>query len=179
MTAASVLEDAGFDFSDLDDAEIEAKSGPLSGSRNETKTRSGVRKRRVTKTKLDGLQKRLSSEMFQAGAMIGMGLPVTGYYACQESDSFTKAVVQLAANRSEWIDALEHLADIGPGITIGRTAVGLGAALAVDRGRADPEKRFMQFLGVHAAWQAVQNPDGRQAEGSAYEPPPDAFVPVG
>lgn len=177
MTAASVLEDAGFDFSDLDDAEVEAKSGPLSGSRNEQKTRSGVRRRRVAKTKLATLQKRLSQEMFQAGTILGMGLPVTGYYACQESDNFTKAVIELASNRAEWIDALEHLADIGPGITIGRTAVGLGAALAVDRGRADPEKRFMQFLGVHAAWQAVQNPD-QKAEGSAYEPPPAAFVPV-
>jgi hypothetical protein len=118
--------------------------------------------------------------MFQAGAMIGMGLNVTGYYICQESDQFTRAVVQLAQNRAEWIEALEHLADIGPGITVGRTVLGIGASLAVDRGRADPEKKFMQFLGVYSAWKAVKEdrPPGEEP-GSAYRPPPAAaFVPV-
>jgi hypothetical protein len=178
VTAASVLDDAGFDFAELDDEGVtEATSGPLTGSRG---TRSGSRSRRKpAKAKLDGLQKRLSSEMFQAGAMVGMGLPVTGYYACQESDAFTKAVVQLAARRPEWVDALEHLADVQPGIVIGRTAVGLGAAIAVDRGRADPEKKFMQFLGVYSAWTEVQGSGSGVAEGNAYTPPPAAsFQPL-
>lgn len=175
---SEVLADAGFDFSDLDtDEGVEASAGPLRGSRG-TRAASGSRQRRTSKAKLDGLQKRLSNEMFQAGTMIGLGLPVTGYYACQESDTFTKAVVQLAASRKEWIEALEHIADIGPGLAIGRTAVGLGAALAVDRGRADPEKRIMQFLGVYSAWEAVTNPTDMEDEGNAYQPPPAVFVPV-
>jgi len=179
--SASVLEDAGFDFSELnDDDSVTAEPGPLSGSRSGTRTTTGAtRRRRSSKTKLDSLQKRLSGQMFMAGSMVGLGLPVTGYYACQESDAFTKAVVQLASRRSEWVEALEHLADIQPGLIIGRTALGLGAALAVDRGRADPEKKLMQFLGVYSAWDAVTNGDYESEEGSGYTPPPArAFSPV-
>ncbi|MGH9207783.1 MAG: hypothetical protein ACRD1G_14715 [Acidimicrobiales bacterium] len=129
--------------------------------------------------KLQQLQQKLSGEMFQAGAMIGMGLNVTGYYICQESDQFTKAAVSLASHRPEWIEALEHLADLGPGITVGKTVLGIGAALAVDRGKADPEKKFMQFLGVHSAWKAVTSGASGPEEGNAYRPPPaGAFVPV-
>jgi hypothetical protein len=117
--------------------------------------------------------------MFQTGALIGVGLHTTGYYICQESDSFTKAVVELAGKRPEWIAALEHVADIGPGITIGRTALGVGAALAVDRGRADPERQFMKLLGVYSAWQAVQSGGApSMEEGSGYNPPPNTFAPV-
>jgi hypothetical protein len=118
--------------------------------------------------------------MFQAGTLIGMGLNTTGYYICQESDTFTKAVVQLAVKRPEWIEALEKIADIQPGIVIGRTVVGIGASLAVDRGRADPEKQFMRFLGVYAAWHAVQNPDLERVDVHGYQPPPAGnYVPVG
>lgn len=176
MADTSVLDDAGFDFSDIGD-EVTAASGPLTGSRG-TGPRRTTARRRASSKKLDTLQLKLSSEMFQAGALIGMGVPTTGYYICQESDNFTKAVIQLAARRPEWIDALEHLADVQPGITVGRTVIGIGAALAVDRGRADPEKTFMKFLGVYSAWQAVQNPDVK-VEGSGYQPPPAAaFVPL-
>lgn len=179
MTAASVLEDAGFDFSELDDAEVKTSSGPLSDSRSSRSTGTGSRRtRRPAAKKLDTLQKKLSSEMFQAGTILGLALPVTGYYACQESDQFTRAVVQLAAKRAEWVEALEHIADIQPGIVIGRTAVGLGAAIAVDRGRADPEKSFMKFIGVHSAWEAVEGHAIESEEGSAYVPPPAAFTPL-
>lgn len=178
MTATEVLENAGLNWEDeLADTEVAAREGPLPGSRSRTPT--GTRRRRsVASKRLEVLQTKLSQEMFQAGAMIGMGLPVTGYYACQESDNFTKAVVQLASKRVEWIEALENLAMIGPGIMVGRTAVGLGAAFAVDRGRADPEKQFMKFLGVYSAWEAVNNPDGSKVEGSAYVPPPSRFSAV-
>lgn len=174
--ADSVLDDAGFDFSDVGD-EVTAVPGPLSGSRG-TGPRRTTTRRRASSKKLDTLQLKLSSEMFQAGALIGMGVPTTGYYICQESDNFTKAVITLAARRPEWIDALEHIADVQPGITVGRTVIGIGAALAVDRGRADPEKAFMKFLGVYSAWNSVQHPDAK-VEGSAYQPPPAGpFVPL-
>jgi hypothetical protein len=118
--------------------------------------------------------------MFQAGALIGVGLHTTGYYICQESDQFTKAVVQLASKRPEWMQALEHIADVQPGLVIGRTVVGIGASLAVDRGRADPERQFMKFLGVYAAWKAVNNPQDGGVDIHGYKPPPAGnFVPVG
>jgi len=170
------------DFSDVTSDTVESTPGPLSGSRG---TRHGTgtgmpRGRRPGKTKLDSLQKKLSGEMFQAGAMIGMGLHTTGYYVCQESDAFTKALVDLASKRPEWVTALEHVADIGPGIVVGKTMLGIGASLAVDRGRADPEKQFMKFLGVYSAWKAVQVKAGDEMEeGSGYRPPPaGTFVPV-
>lgn len=169
-----------FDFSDVAES-TEAAAGPLTGTRGTGNApRTGVRRRRSSTKKLDALQAKLSSEMFQAGTLIGMGLNTTGYYICQESDGFTKAVVQLAARRPEWVDALEHLADVQPGIVIGRTMFGIGASLAVDRGRADPEKQFMKFLGVYSAWKAVHDNAPIPAEGSNYTPPPaGAFVPVG
>lgn len=183
MTAESVLDSAGFDFSGLDDESVKGQDGPLSGSRSGTRTSTpaGSRKRRTSKTRLDSLQTKLSQQMFMAGSMIGLGLPTTGYYTCQESDTFTRAVVQLASRRAEWIEALEHLADIQPGIIVGRTCIGLGASLAVDRGRADPDKRIMAFLGVTNAYYASRGEGGEQHDnaGSAYVPPPaPAFAPV-
>lgn len=177
---AETLTDAGFDFADLDVSEVEATPGPLSGSRGTRGPRPGTRRKPAAK-KLESLQKRLSSEMFQAGAMIGMGLHTTGMYICQESDAFTKAVIQLASTRPEWVDALENIANIQPGLVIGRTALGIGASLAVDRNRLDPEKQFCKFLGVYTAYQAWnENVDMSKVEGSAYVPPPaGAFVPVG
>jgi hypothetical protein len=181
MTA--VLDD---DWTDIRPDGIEAQAGPLTGSRGTTRSgtgrapATGTRQTRLEK-KLGVLQGRLSKEMFGAGAMIGMGLHVTGYYICQESDNFTTALVQLAARKPEWIEALEHIADLGPGITVGRTVLGMGAALAVDRGRADPERQFMRFLGVTAAWAAVNGETGGSGNGSAssYVPPPHGtFVPV-
>lgn len=157
----------------------EAVPGPLTGSRG-TRSTGGTRRRRGPGVKkLENLQKKLSQEMFQAGAMIGMGLHTTGYYICQESDSFTRAVIDLAASRPEWLDALENIANIQPGLIIGRTFIGIGAAVAVDRGRANPEKQFMKLLGVYSAWNAWQNPSDEIGEGSAYSPPPGgAFTPL-
>lgn len=173
------------DFSDIDPGKVEAKAGPLTGSRGTTASSGSTATARPRGTrlakKLDTLQKRLSGEMFTAGALIGMGLPVTGYYCCQESDAFTKAVIDLAADRPEWVEALEKLANIGPGLTVGRTVVGLGAALAVDRKRADPERQFMKFVGVYAAWKAVQDkktPGEGMSDGNSYRPPPHVFQPV-
>lgn len=180
MTAA----DQGFDdFSDVS-ADVEAQAGPLRGSRGTNRAAgsrtTATRGTRLQK-KLDALQTRLSQEMFMGGTMIGMGLHVTGYYICQESDTFTKAVVELASTRPEWVDALEHIANVGPGLIVGRTVLGMGAALAVDRGRADPEKQFMKFLGVNAAWNAVKGDGkgGASASANSYVPPPyGTFVPV-
>lgn len=169
-----------FDFDKMgDETPVDtAPPGPLSGSRGGSRGGTPSRGRRPAAKRLDGLQKRLSGEMFQAGAMIGFGLPVTGYYVCQESDAFTKAVVQLASSRREWVEALEHIADIQPGIVIGRTVVGIGASIAVDRNRIAPDRQFLQFLGVTAAWMAVKNPDLNTEAGNAYEPPPSTFAPV-
>lgn len=179
----TVLEDAGFefDFTDITPETVEAVPGPLTGSRG---TRPGAQRRaqrRSSGKKLDSLQKKLSGEMFSAGAMIGMGLHTTGLYICQESDTFTKAVIELAATRPEWVAALENVANLQPGLVIGRTALGLGAAFAVDRGRLDPEKQFAKFLGVYSAWKQHADPDNAQrVEGSAYvEPPAGSFVPLG
>ena len=172
-TETALPDGLGFDFSDI---EPEAVSGTLGASRT-----GAPRKRRGPgKTRLTALQKKLSQEMFQAGTLCGLALPVTGYYIGQESDAFTHAMIQLASSRPEWIEALEHVADIGPGLVIGRTAIGIGASFAVDRGRADPEKKAMMFLGVYSAWKAIHQPgEPRTEEGSAYTPPPSgAFVPV-
>src|SRR5580658_9277716 len=99
---AETIEGAGYDWGDiLDEGETKSREGPLRGSR----TPSGQsRRRRASKNKLDALQKQLSQQMFIAGSMVGLGLPVTGYYACQESDTFTKAIVDLASARPEWIE---------------------------------------------------------------------------
>lgn len=184
-STAEVLPD-GLDFDDFADVvdKVESVPGPLSQSRTGrgTNTSSGKprRRRSVGAKRLEALQQKLSAEMFQAGALTGMAFPVTGYYIGQEADNFTKAILQLAARRPEWLEALEHVADIGPGLAIGRTAIGIGASFAVDRGKVDPEKKALMFLGVYSAWQAVHGEGtNRKEEGSAYSPPPaGAFVPL-
>lgn len=181
---ADVLAGSGIDdaFEDITDEKVTtspSRSAPGgSGGTGTGRRRGPGRPRGPGKTKLDALQKRLSSEMFQAGAMVGFGLPVTGMYVCQESDAFTRAVVQLASHRAEWLAALENLADIQPGIIVGRTVVGIGAAIAVDRDRIPPDRKFLQFLGVTAAYLKIQEHLPEPEEGNAYQPPPSKFVPV-
>lgn len=170
-------------------AEFSGNSFPSGGSTTRTRTGGAPRGRRVSDKRLDALQQKLSSEMFQAGTMMGLGLPVTGYYVCQESDTFTSAVVALAAKNSNWVAALENLALIGPGIAIGRTVVGIGAALAADRyhrtegaSGLDPDRRAAMFLGVTSAYYAVHPPEGFDASntgGGRFAGPPHAgFSPV-
>lgn len=154
-------------------------------------TRAARGGRRVSDKRLTALQEKLSGEMFSAGAMIGLGLPVTGYYVCQESDNFTNAVVALASRNAHWVAALENIALIGPGLIIGRTVLGIGAAMAADRYHRkdgetglDPDSRAALFLGVSSAYYAVHPPGGASANGSHpgggnFQPPPyGAFNPV-
>lgn len=151
---------------------------------------TGSRGRRVSDKRLQALQEKLSAEMFTAGGMIGFGLPVTGYYIAQESDNFTGAIVALASKNSNWVAALENLAMIGPGLAVGRTVLGIGAAMAADRyyrtegeSGLDPMKRSAMFLGVTTAYFAVHPPPGNEyaasQQGNGYRPPPYGdFSPV-
>lgn len=179
---AETLQDAGFDWSELAEPEKAepVASATLGTSRSKggstTRSKPGIRLER----KLAALQAKLNTEMFAAGSLIGLGLPVTGYYIAQESDNFTKAIVELAANKPEWIDALEMVANVGPGITIGRVVIGMGASLAVDRGRIErpQDSAPLRFLGVYSAWAKVHGrADFTPTEGSSYVPPP-RFQPV-
>src|SRR5260370_18923201 len=143
-------------------AEFTGNTMPREPSRSRT---GGTRGRRVSDKRLGDLQQKLSNEMFQAGAMIGLGLPVTGYYVAQESDNFTTAIVALAAKNSNWVAALENIALVGPGITVGRTVLGIGAAMAADRFHRtdgetglDPERRAAMFLGVTSAFYSGHPP---------------------
>lgn len=186
MTSASdVLDDAGYDFDDLGEPESSG-SGPLRGSRGgSTAGETGTTRsstggaprrtgRRVGVKRLEVLQRKLSGEVFTVGSMAGFAVPVTGMYICQESDAFTKAVVELASKRSEWVTALENIADIQPGLVVGRTAFGIGAALAVDRKRAEPDSRIMMALGVYQAWKSINDKiePGEAGHASSYREPP-------
>jgi hypothetical protein len=182
------------DFSDISPESVEAQPGPLSGSRGTNRaagTGTGssasarTRSSRLQK-RIDQLQVRLSQEMFMGGTMIGMALPVTGYYIGQESHDFTKAICELASSRPEWVDALEKLADLQPGFVVGRTVIGIGGALSVDRRPSEKKEdaangKFMQFLGVTRAYMAVSGKGAGNASNgvSSYVPPPGGtFVPV-
>jgi hypothetical protein len=178
MTAAE-------DWSDLEEkAEVrETNTLPRTGT---SRTTTGARRatRRGTK-RLEDLQKSLSNQMFQAGGMIALGMPVTGTYICQQAETFPDAIVDLARKNSAWIDSLERIADIGPGITVGRTVLGIAAAMGTDRyhrsnGESgfDPDKRACQFLGVTAAYYSVYK-EGEYATESGYAAPPvSTFQPV-
>jgi hypothetical protein len=178
MTDEEIPEVKADDFSDLDPGNITGTPGAFTGSRSRSTGTGARRGRKPGSARITNIQKKLSGEMFQIGTMAGLVVPVTGYYIAQESDNFTRAIVELASRRPEWLRALEQVADIQPGLVVGRTVLGIGASLAVDRGRADPEKQMMRFLGVYSAWQAIHSPNGERAEGSAYRPPPSTFTPV-
>lgn len=163
-----------------DNAEFTGNTTPRT---SRTSTGGGQRGRRVSDKRLQALQEKLSGEMFTAGGMIGFGLPVTGYYIAQESDNFTTAVVQLASKNSHWVAALENIAMLGPGLAIGRTVMGIGAAMAADRyyrtrGETglDPDRRAAMFLGVTTAYYAVHPPEGMNysanAASNGFQPPP-------
>lgn len=173
------------DWSDLEDkAEVrESNTLPRTGT---SRTTTGARRasRRGTK-RLEDLQKSLSNQMFQAGGMIALGLPVTGTYICQQAETFPDAIIDLARKNSAWIDSLEKIADIGPGITVGRTVLGIAAAMGTDRyhrsdGQSgfDPDKRACQFLGVTAAYYSVYKEGDHAPEGNYTPPPVGSFQPV-
>lgn len=169
------------------ESEFTSTTMPRAGT---SRTGAGARRgRKVSDKRLQALQEKLSSEMFQAGAMIGLGLPVTGYYIGQESDNFTNAIVTLASRNSNWVAALENIALVGPGIAVGRTVLGIGAAMAADRYHRtsgetglDPTRRAAMFLGVTSAYFAVHPPEGSYsatAESNGFRPPPYGnFSPV-
>lgn len=179
---------ADYDWSDLEE-KTEVRDSNVMPRTGTARTPSGTRRasRRGTK-KLEDLQKALSTQMFQAGGMIALGMPVTGTYICQEAERFPDAIIELARSRADWIDALEKVANVGPGITVGRTVLGIAAAMGTDRyHRTDgqsgfnPDKRAAQFLGVTAAYYSVYNEDrDRNGDSSAFTPPPHGvFTPVG
>lgn len=184
MTAETI--DIGDDFSDLDSSDdVTEKPRQTGTTRSSTKAAptGGARRGRPRKTqRLDDLQAKLSGQMYQAGFLVGLPLPVTGYYVCQQSDEFTKAVVELAASRPEWVAALENIAKLEPGLIIGRTAIGIGGAMAVDRRRVSPDSPFMRFLGVYNAWQKLEQKkdpgDRENAATSNYQPPPSTYQPI-
>lgn len=174
--------DTDFDFSDVEPEPRETNVLPRSGT-----TRTGTRRGSRSAKRLSGLKYKLSNEMFQFGAMTGMVVPVTGYYISQESDPFCDAIVELAGKKAEWLDALEQVANIGPGIMVGRTVLGIGCALGVDRWHRtegesgiSPEKKAAMFLGVSAAYQAIygDNDGENQRERHWTAPPGGTFVPV-
>lgn len=174
-----------YDWSDLEDkAEVrDTNTMPRTGT---SRTGTGARRasRRGSK-KLEDLHRSLSQQMFMAGGMIALGLPVTGTYICEQSEVFPDAIIELARKRSDWVDALEKIADVGPGITVGRTVLGIAAAMGTDRyhrshGESgfDPDKRACQFLGVTSAYYKVYK-EGDNAASSSYTPPPHgSFQPV-
>lgn len=194
MAIADVLPENALDFSELDEGAPPATDeGPLTGTRGTrgraprtTRTpkadgeETAPRPRRPSAKRLESLVDKLSEQMFMAGAATSLALPVTGTYICQESHTFPKAVVDLAATRPEWITALEKLSMLQPGLIVARTALGVGGALAVDRGRAKPDSRIMMVLGVHQAYiDYMTGEEASASEGGSYTPPPAQFVPVG
>lgn len=177
--------DTDFDFGDIDSSPAESNVMPKPGT---ARTSTGATRRgRPAVKRLSALKEALSAQMFQAGAMIGFGLPVTGYYIAQESEQFSTAIVDLAGKKAEWIEALENVAKIGPGLIVGRTVLGIGCALGTDRyhrtngeSGISPDKRPAMLLGVAAAYYEVYK-DELDATPSAdgFVPPPHGtFVPV-
>lgn len=177
------------DWSDLDDTKVtlaDTDVMPRTGTTRSPSGRGGTGRGRTSKAKrLESLERALSKQMFQAGSMIALGLPVTGTYTCQQAEVFPEAIVQLASKRAEWIEALEHVADIGPGITVGRTVLGIGCAMGVDRWHRSngesgisPEKRAAMFLGVAAAYEAVYGGENNAPSAGIIAEPPSIFQPV-
>jgi len=140
--------------------------------------------------RVTNLESALTKQMFQAGAVIGLALPVTGLYICTESAVFCESVTRLAAKDPRYLEALEQLATIGPGIAIGRTVVGVACAVGADRyHRTDgehginPDKRVAMLLGVSQAYYELYGDEERENGDSGsgvYVPPPAGrFAPIG
>lgn len=176
------------DWSDLDTADVKPADSDVMPRLGTTRSRqaTGTGRGRTSKAKrLETLERQLSKQMFQAGAMVALGLPVTGTYICEQSEPFPEAIIHLASKRADWIEALEKVADIGPGITVGRTILGIGCAMGVDRyhrsggeSGISPDKRAAMFLGVASAYYKVY-PEGQDAPTAGIvAEPPSVFQPV-
>jgi hypothetical protein len=187
----SVPTEQDFDWTAvLDDSPVEVRDTnvmPRQSTSTTGTSRTGTRRAsgsRIEK-RLSTLQSSLSKQMFQAGGMVALGLPVTGTYICQQSEPFPEAIIQLARKRADWLDALEKIADIGPGITVGRTILGIGASMGADRWHRSngesgfsPDKRAAQFLGVTSAYYAVYKEDEESASQGYTPAPHPVYEPV-
>lgn len=177
----TVIDDVDDDFADVEpEPEPEVKSSRAKAPATRRKAAARMPRRALS------IRDALAKQMFTVGAMMGMGLPVTGYYVCQESDGFSDAIIRLAVKDGRYLDALEKITDIAPGVMIGRTVLGVGCAIGVDRWLRtdgergiDPGKRAAMLLGVSAAWWEVTHGE-RDSPGpaAAASPPHAAFVPV-
>lgn len=178
--------DTDFNWDSMSDEDVKPAESNVMPRTGTSRTGSSRRGRTPVK-RLSVLKESLSKQMFEAGAMIGFGLPVTGYYIAQESSKFSEAIVDLAGKKAEWIEALENVAKIGPGLVVGRTVLGIGCALGTDRyhrtngeSGISPDKRPAMLLGVAAAYYEVYKDElNASPESNGFVPPPHGtFVPV-
>lgn len=171
------------EFADvLESAEPEA---PPATSRGKGTAKRRASRPRVPK-RVSDLNDALARQMFQAGTIIGLAMPVTGFYVAQESAGFAEAITRLAAKDARYLEALESLASVGPGVMIGRTVLGIGCAMGVDRWSKSegmrgfsPDSRAAMLLGVTRAYAEVHGDGQAGAAAPGFTPPPAAvFVPV-
>lgn len=128
--------------------------------------------------KLRDLQESLADNVRLFGALIGPVLPTTGYLVLDESDNFTKAVIELAKDKPKVLAALAAASQVGPAVGIARFVLSAAIAIMVDTGRLPPEALLVNVLPVGRAY-AATHPSVDAAGGTNQTPPPPRFSKVG
>lgn len=119
--------------------------------KSRTTTRSTApRTRRVTKhvERLASIEERLAKQAFKTGAMLSRFVPYTGVYLSHNGEKASKALCAIAADKPEWLDALETVADFEAYFELAEFVGGLIIAAGVDTGRVHPESVPARLLGV-------------------------------
>lgn len=128
--------------------------------------------------KLRDLQESLADNVRLFGALIGPVLPTTGYLVLDQSDDFTKAVIELAKDKPKVLQALAMASQVGPAVGVARFVMSAAVAVMVDTGRLPPEALLVNVLPVGRAY-AATHPQPEPTGGTTASAPPPRFSTVG
>lgn len=124
---------------------------------------------------LDARMRRISAGLAEnivmVGALVMPIAPVTSGVVVRDAEHVASEIVKLAKGKPKVLDALERASAIGPGVAVGRFALTVGIAAAVDFERIQADSQISQLLGVFSIWQSIHDPENQPQPRT---PPPPA-----
>lgn len=102
----------------------------------------------VQERTVEEIAEAIEKKFNQFGAYLTIGLPVTGTYMVENSESAVKALISIGKRRPKVMAALARVADGGDGLDIAAYIAGIAVATQVDLGRVPHDMVLAKATGV-------------------------------
>lgn len=163
--------DYGISESTADEIPTRVKPPTKPRSQKSTAPRSSAK----FELRIAAIKEGIEEELNDAGIAVGeMGFSTTGYVACDGSEDFANAIVEMARNRPRLLGALEKVSKGAQGSRMGKYIMALVMAVMVDLGTRSPDGFIMDYLGVKQAYDAT-HPHGEAQPLRVHLAPPPGF----